>query len=39
RLSAEERAQVHSLAGTKILRSFAADFGVSHETIRSVCRR
>jgi hypothetical protein len=36
RLSAGERAQVQALSGTKSLRSLAADFGVSHETIRAV---
>lgn len=37
-LSAEERAAVHALARTKSLRSLAADFGVSHETVRRVLR-
>jgi hypothetical protein len=37
-LSAEERSAVRSLAHTKSLRSLAADFGVSHETVRGVIR-
>ena len=35
----EERDGIRSLALTKSLRSLAADFGVSHETIRSVLER
>ena len=35
----EERDAIRSLAPTKSLRSLAADFRVSHETIRSVLKR
>ena len=37
-LSAEERVAIRVLASTKSLRSLAADFGVSHETVRRVLR-
>ena len=38
RLSMEQEAAIRAFAGTKSLRSLAADFGVSHETVRSVLR-
>ena len=38
RLSADQRSAIRGLAGTKSLRSLAADFGVSHETVRAVVR-
>lgn len=38
RLTEAERAQVASLAETRSLRSLAADYGVSHETIGAVLR-
>ena len=34
----EERAAICSLALTKSLRSLAADFRVSHETVRRIIR-
>ncbi len=39
RLSPEELAAIRSLALTKSLRSLAAEFGVSHETVRAVIQR
>jgi hypothetical protein len=39
RLTPEQESKIRALAGTKSLRSLAADFGVSHETIRSVVRQ
>ena len=36
RLTEAERSAIRSLAAGKSLRSLAADFGVSHETIRAV---
>jgi hypothetical protein len=33
-LADEERTAIRALAMTKSLRSLAADFGVSHETVR-----
>jgi DeoR/GlpR family transcriptional regulator of sugar metabolism len=30
---------IRALAGTRSLRALAADFGVSHETIRAVLRQ
>ncbi len=32
----DQEASIQSLAATKNLRSLAADFGVSHETVRAV---
>jgi len=39
RLTPEQESKIRSLAGTKSLRSLAAQFGVSHETIRAVVRQ
>ena len=39
RLTPEQEAEIRALAGTRSLRSLAADFGVSHETIRAVVRQ
>ncbi len=39
RLSPEELAAIRSLALTKSLRPLAAEFGVSHETVRAVIQR
>lgn len=39
KLSPEQEAQIRALAGTTSLRSLAAEVGVSHETVRAVCRR
>ncbi len=38
RLSEDERSAIRSLADRKSLRSLAADFGVSYETVRRVIR-
>ena len=38
KLSPAEEADIRALAATKSLRSLAADFGVSHETVRAVLR-
>jgi len=38
-LTADQESAIRSLAATKSLRSLAADFGVSHETVRSVLRQ
>ncbi|HZA92584.1 MAG TPA: hypothetical protein VE420_08150 [Gemmatimonadales bacterium] len=38
RLTPEQELAIRVLAGTKSLRSLAAEFGVSHETIRAVVR-
>src|SRR5215212_3783275 len=38
RLTPEQESEIHLLAATRSLRSLAADFGVSHETIRAVVR-
>ena len=38
RLTAEQESAIRALAGTRSLRSLAADFGVSHETVRGVLR-
>jgi hypothetical protein len=38
RLTPAEESVIRALAGTRSLRSLAADYGVSHETIRAVCR-
>lgn len=37
-LATDERAAIRALAHTKSLRALAADFGVSHETVRAVLR-
>ncbi|MCD6031011.1 MAG: hypothetical protein K0S78_3185 [Thermomicrobiales bacterium] len=39
RLTPAQAEAIRALAGTKSLRSLAADFGVSHETIRAVLRQ
>ena len=39
KLTVEQHAAIRALAATKSLRSLAADFGVSHETIRAVLLR
>jgi hypothetical protein len=36
RLTPEQEASIRALAATKSLRELAAEFGVSHETIRSI---
>ena len=36
KLTPAEESTIRALAGTKSLRSLAADFGVSHETVRAV---
>jgi hypothetical protein len=36
RVTAEQEAAIRALAGTNSLRSLAADFGVSHESIRAI---
>ncbi len=38
RLSPEQRAAIRADAGNRTLRALAAEFGVSHETIRTVLR-
>jgi hypothetical protein len=37
-LTAEQESTIRALAATRSLRSLAAEFGVSHETIRAVLR-
>jgi hypothetical protein len=39
KLTTEQESVIRALTGTKSLRALAADFGVSHETIRAICRR
>ena len=39
KLSPEQEAVIRAAAGTRSLRELAAEFGVSHETIRAVARR
>jgi hypothetical protein len=39
RLTPEQEVSIRALAGTRSLRSLAAEFGVSHETIRAVVRQ
>ncbi len=39
KLSLDQESAIRTLAQTKSLRSLAADFGVSHETVRAVLRR
>ena len=36
RLTDEERRAIRAVAATRSLRDLAADFGVSHETVRAV---
>ena len=38
KLTAVEEATIRALAATRNLRSLAAEFGVSHETVRAICR-
>jgi len=38
RLNEEERRAIQALAQTRSLRALAAEFGVSHETVRAVVR-
>ena len=38
KLTPDQEATIRALGATKSLRSLAADFGVSHETVRAVCR-
>ena len=38
KLTAAQESAIRALAGTKSLRSLAADFGVSHETVWAVLR-
>jgi DNA-binding GntR family transcriptional regulator len=38
RLTPVQEASIQSLAATRSLRSLAADFGVSHETVRRAIR-
>src|SRR5215207_11145393 len=39
KLTVEQESAIRALVSTKNLRSLAADFGVSHETIRAVVRQ
>ncbi|CAA9568301.1 MAG: hypothetical protein AVDCRST_MAG49-3313 [uncultured Thermomicrobiales bacterium] len=39
KLTPAQQATIRALAGTRSLRSLAADFGVSHETVRAVLSR
>ena len=39
KLSAEEEVAIRGRAGNQTLRELAAEFGVSHETVRTVVRR
>ena len=39
RLSPEEREAIRALAPNRTLRELAAEFGVSHETVRAVLRQ
>jgi hypothetical protein len=38
KLSPAQEAEIRALAGTKSLRSLAADFGVSHEMVRTIAQ-
>ncbi len=38
KLSPDQESAIHILARTKSLRAVAADFGVSHETVRRAIR-
>ena len=39
KLTPAQVSAIRALAATRSLRSLAADFGVSHETVRAACRR
>ena len=39
KLSPEQEAAIRANAGNRSLRELAAEFGVSHETVRSILRR
>ena len=39
KLTPAEESAIRALAATKSLPSLAAEFGVSHETVRAVCRQ
>ena len=39
KLTPTDESTIRALAGTKSLRSLAAEFGVSHETVRAALRR
>ena len=39
KLTPAEETSVRALAGSRSLRALAAEFGVSHETVRAVLRR
>ena len=39
KLTPTEESAIRALSATKSLRSLAAQFGVSHETVRAICRR
>ena len=39
KLTSEQEAAIRASGGNRTLRELAAEFGVSHETIRSVARR
>ena len=39
KLTPEQEAAIRALAGTRSLRALAAEFGVSHETVRTALRR
>jgi hypothetical protein len=39
KLTSDQEASIQTLAATRSLRSLAAEFGVSHETIRAVVRQ
>jgi DNA-directed RNA polymerase sigma subunit (sigma70/sigma32) len=39
KLSSQQEATIRSQSGTRTLRELAAEFGVSHETIRTVLRQ
>ncbi|CAA9552482.1 MAG: hypothetical protein AVDCRST_MAG49-1878 [uncultured Thermomicrobiales bacterium] len=38
-LTPEQEAAIRALAGIRSLRSLAAEFGVSHETVRAALRK
>ena len=39
KLSPEQEAAIRREASDRTLRDLAAEFGVSHETVRAICRR
>ena len=39
KLTAEQESAIRANAGNRSLRELAAEFGVSHETVRSILRR